>query len=89
MLLAALVIGLVAAYAYGPRTGVWAAGAALVLFVAAAMFPALLLPVYAAVGVGVAVLSSSAARRGPHARARQAFDLARAAWRRRVRPPRE
>jgi hypothetical protein len=80
MLLAALVIGLVTAYAYGPRAGAWAAGAALVLFAIAAMVPGATLPIYAAVGVGVAATSSAAARRGPHVKARKAVDLARAAW---------
>jgi hypothetical protein len=82
MLLAALVVGALAAYAYGPRAGAWAAGITLALFVVAAMIPAATWPVYAAVGVGVAATSSAAARRGPHAQARRALDLARATVRR-------
>jgi hypothetical protein len=54
MILAALVIGLITAYAYGPRVGLWAAGAALALLLVAALVPAAVLPVYAVVGVGVA-----------------------------------
>ena len=82
MLLAALVIGLVTAYAYGPRPGMWAAGTALALFVLVAIHPGVMLPVYAAVGVGVAAVSSAAARRGPHVRAKRALELGRAAWQR-------
>jgi hypothetical protein len=78
MILAALVIGLITAYAYGPRVGLWAAGAALALLLVAALVPAAVLPVYAVVGVGVAATSAAAARRGPHVRARRAVDLARA-----------
>ena len=80
MFLAALVIGLVTAYAYGPRIGMWAAGIALGLFVVALMVPSAALPVYAVVGVGVAATSSAAARRGPHVRARRALELAKGAW---------
>ena len=82
MLLAALVVGALAAYAYGLRAGAWAAGATLALFVLAAMFPPATWPVYAAVGVGVAATSNAAAKRGPHAQARRAFDVARATYRR-------
>jgi hypothetical protein len=82
MLIAALVIGLVTAYAYGPRAGVWAGGAALALFVLAVVVPGATLPVYAAVGVGVAATSSAAARRGPHVKAQRAVKLARVAWER-------
>jgi len=82
MLLAALVVGLVTAYAYGRRAGMWAAGATLALLVVAWMIPAVTLPVYAVVGVGVAATSSAAARRGPHAQARRTVDAARAVWRR-------
>ncbi len=82
MLLAALVIGLVTAYAYGLRAGVWAAGSALALFLVAAIVPVTALPIYAVTAIAVAVTSSAAARRGPHAQAKRAIDLGRAAWRR-------
>ncbi len=66
MILAALIVGLVAAWSYGLRTGGLAAATTFGLFLLAAMFPALDLYVYATVGVGVAALSATAARRPRH-----------------------
>ena len=82
MLLAALVVGLLTAYVYGRRAGMWAAGATLALLVVAWMIPAVTLPVYAVIGVGTAATSSVAARRGPHVQAKKTVDAARALWRR-------
>jgi hypothetical protein len=55
MLIAAALVGLVAAYYFGIQAGIWAAAATAVLVVGT-MIPGLALYAYAAMGVGVAAL---------------------------------
>jgi hypothetical protein len=68
MLIAALLIGLLAAYYLGPRPGVVAAGAAFALFLVAMVIPPLALVAYGVVGagvVGLCLVGPSRKRPGP------------------------
>ena len=77
MLLAALVVGLFAAWVWGPRVGLSAAGVALGLFLAAWILPSLALYIYLGVGVSSAGLAAYAVRKPRHPVTAKAFELGR------------
>jgi hypothetical protein len=69
MLLATLIVGCVTAYWFGLRPGAWAAAGALVLLIVAANRPELAMSIYAALAVAVvAGLADRLAPRAPHRR---------------------
>lgn len=82
MFLAALIVGAVTAWSYGPRKGLTAAGVALALFVVAALIPALTLYIYLAIGIGVAGLAALAPRRPQHPVTARAVELGKMALKR-------
>ena len=77
MLLAALVVGLFAAWVWGPRVGLTAAGVALGLFVAAWILPSLAVWIYLGVGLSSAGLAAYAVRKPRHPVTGKAFELGR------------
>jgi hypothetical protein len=82
MILAAVVVGLVTAWAYGPRAGASAAVVTFGMFLLAAIFPVASPYIYIVVGLGVAAVSATAARRPRHPLMSRALSLGKMAIRR-------
>jgi hypothetical protein len=76
MFLASIVVGCVVAYAFGPKHGVRAAGAALAILLVAQFFPPLKLYVHILLAIGVAVAAAQAAGRPPHEKSKRVVELA-------------
>jgi hypothetical protein len=83
MFLAALVVGLVTAWSFGPRAGLAAAAVALGMFLIAAVVPGTGFVMYTLVAVAVAAIAFAGAGRPRHPAMARAITIARAAWRRR------
>lgn len=77
MLLAALVIGLLTAYYFGVRHGIWAAGVAAGLFFVAAVMPPLKIVAYLLVAAGIVAIYAVGPRHGPSPASRTAVAQAR------------
>jgi hypothetical protein len=77
MLLAALVVGLLTAYYFGVRHGIWAAGATAGLFFVAAVVPPLKLLAYGLVAAGIVAIYAVGPGRGPSPSSRMAVNQAR------------
>ena len=82
MILAAVIVGLITAWSFGPRAGATAAATAFGLFVVAAIIPALAFYAYAVVGVGLAAVAAVAVRRPRHPLTGRVLSLGKAALRR-------
>jgi hypothetical protein len=77
MLLAAIVIGLLTAYYFGVRHGIWAAAVAAGLFFVAAVMPPLKIVAYGLVAAGIVGIYAIGPKRGPSPSSRMAVNQAR------------